>query len=162
MWGGRRCVALPVPTVAHSRVNYMIRLYGVWYVVKSTVRFPESVMDRVEEMVDEGVFSSKSEFQRFAVEFVLSEIDQYDPEMVDFEELRAEAFADGASAERSTPPSEEAEQFYEDAARVRQFAVRGEIATAEEYIDTTYPVTDPRCLLLDEFLDAYRESSSGD
>jgi len=117
-------------------------------------------MDRVEEMVDEGLFSSKSEFQRFAVEFVLSEIDEYDPEMVDFEELRTEAFSNGSPAQRGTQPSEETEQFYEDAARVRQFAVRGEIATAEEYIDTTYPVTDPRCLLLDDLLDAYRNGDT--
>jgi Arc/MetJ-type ribon-helix-helix transcriptional regulator len=113
-------------------------------------------------MVDEGTFSSKSEFKRFAVEFVLSEIDEYEPEMVDFEELRAEAFADGTPQTDRAQPSDETGQFYEDAARVRQFAIRGEIATAEEYIDTTYPVTDPRCLLLDDLLETYRGSEPSD
>lgn len=136
--------------------------YDMVYVVKSTVRFPESVMDRVEEMVEEGVFSSKSEFQRFAVEFVLSEIDEYEPEMIDYDELRREAFPNGSPIARGTQAPEEAETFYENAARVRQFAIRGNISTAEEYIDTTYPVTDPRCLLLDELLDSYRDSASDD
>ena len=112
-------------------------------------------MDRVEEMVEDDIFASKSEFQRFAVEFVLSELGEYDPEMVDFEELRSEVFvsepatADGDDAELT-------EAFYENAARVRQYAIRGDIETAEEYIDTAYPVTDPRCLLLDDLLEAYR------
>jgi Arc/MetJ-type ribon-helix-helix transcriptional regulator len=126
-------------------------------VVKSTVRFPDAVMEQVEEMVDRGVFSSKSEFQRFAVELVLSEMGTYEPEMVDFEELKTEAFPVGQSVRDSVPPCEESETFYEDAARVRQFAIRGEIDIAEEYIDTTYPVTDPRCLLLDDLLETYRQ-----
>lgn len=117
-------------------------------------------MQRVEEMVEEGMFSSKSEFQRFAVEFVLSEIDEYDPEMIDYDELRREAFSTGAPMTRGAQVPDETETFYENAARVRQFAIRGDIETAEEYIDTTYPVTDPRCLLLDELLDRYRDADT--
>jgi len=112
-------------------------------------------MDRVEEMVEEDIFSSKSEFQRFAVEFVLSELGEYEPEMVDFDELRTDLFA----SRPSTAGDDEAElngAFYENAARVRQYAIRGDVETAEEYIDTAYPVTDPRCLLLDDLLQAYR------
>ena len=123
--------------------------------VKSTVRFPEAVMDRVEEMVEDDVFSSKSEFQRFAVEYVLSELGEYEAEMVDFEEIRGELFEPGP-ATTDADDAELNEAFYENAARVRQYAVRGDIETAEEYIDTAYPVTDPRCLLLDDLLDAYR------
>ena len=123
--------------------------------VKSTVRFPEAVMDRVEEMVEDDVFSSKSEFQRFAVEYVLSELGEYDAEMVDFDEIRSELFASGPAA-NGHGDAELNEAFYENAARVRQYAIRGDIETAEEYIDTAYPVTDPRCLLLDDFLEAYR------
>ncbi|MDS0283133.1 transcriptional regulator [Haloarcula onubensis] len=122
--------------------------------VKSTVRFPEAVMDRVEEMVEDDVFSSKSEFQRFAVEYVLSELGEYEAEMVDFEEIRSELFASGSA--HADDDAELNEAFYENAARVRQYAVRGDIETAEEYIDTAYPVTDPRSLLLDDLLDAYR------
>ena len=123
--------------------------------VKSTVRFPEAVMDRVEEMVEDDVFSSKSEFQRFAVEYVLSELGEYEAEMVDFEEIRSELFVSPTTADAEAD-AELNEAFYENAARVRQYAVRGDIETAEEYIDTAYPVTDPRSLLLDDLLDAYR------
>lgn len=130
--------------------------------VKSTVRFPDAVMDEVEEMVDRGVFSSKSEFQRFAVEFVLSEMGSYEPEMVDFEELKAEAFPGGQPTRESPATPEDTEPFYENAARVRQFATRGQIDIAEEYIDTTYPVTDPRCLLLDDLLESYRPATDSD
>lgn len=112
-------------------------------------------MDRVEEMVEDDVFSSKSEFQRFAVEYVLSELGEYEAEMVDFEEIRGELFEPGP-ATTDADDAELNEAFYENAARVRQYAVRGDIETAEEYIDTAYPVTDPRCLLLDDLLDAYR------
>jgi len=112
-------------------------------------------MDRVEEMVEDDVFSSKSEFQRFAVEYVLSELGEYDAEMVDFEEIRSDMFASGPAA-NGHGDAELSEAFYEDAARVRQYAIRGDIDTAEEYIDTAYPVTDPRSLLLDDLLEAYR------
>lgn len=111
-------------------------------------------MDRVEEMVEDDVFSSKSEFQRFAVEYVLSELGEYEAEMVDFEEIRTELFT-SATAHAGVDADLD-DGFYESAARVRQYAVRGDIETAEEYIDTAYPVTDPRCLLLDDLLDAYR------
>ncbi|EMA27674.1 hypothetical protein [Haloarcula japonica] len=130
--------------------------------VKSTVRFPEAVMDCVEEMVAEGVFSNKSEFQRFAVEYVLSEIEDYEPEMVDFDELQKEVFQDPPASSGAEISPEINENFYENAARVRQFAIRGDIETAEEYIDTAYPVTDPRCLLLDDLLEPYRQRETED
>jgi len=111
-------------------------------------------MDRVEEMVEEDIVSSKSEFQRFAVEYVLSELGEYDPEMVDFEELKSELFVSPSTTGDGNADAELNEAFYENAARVRQYAIRGDIETAEEYIDTAYPVTDPRCLLLDDLLEA--------
>ena len=123
--------------------------------VKSTVRFPETVMDHVEEMVAEGTFSSKSEFQRFAVEYVLSETADYEPEIVDFDEISTELLPQKSVIQEAEETSGSIE-FLEIAARIRQLAVRGEIGTAEEYIDTHYPPTDPRSMLLDEFLTAYR------
>ena len=113
-------------------------------------------MDRVEEMVEDDVFSSKSEFQRFAVEYVLSELGEYEAEMVDFEEIRSELFVSEPARTNGHEDAELNEAFYENAARVGQYAIRGDIETAEEYIDTAYPVTDPRCLLLDDLLEAYR------
>jgi len=113
-------------------------------------------MDRVEEMVSEESFSSKSEFQRFAVELVLSEIAEYDPEMLDFDELRNQVLPKQSLIAEAEQSSGSDDEFYKTAARVRQFAIRGEIDTAEEYIDTSYPLTDPRSMLLDDFLETYR------
>jgi Arc/MetJ-type ribon-helix-helix transcriptional regulator len=127
--------------------------------VKSTVRFPETVMDHVEEMVEEGSFSSKSEFQRFAVEYVLSEVTDYDPEIVGFEEMCAETVRNGPVIPEAESTMEAEDGFMDVAARVRQLAVRGDVATATEYVDTHYPPTDPRNILLEDFLTAYRDSS---
>lgn len=124
--------------------------------VKSTVRFSEAVIDRIDELVEDGVFSNKSEFQRFATELLLTEIEDYEPEMLDFEELRDEALPSGAvigHGNRQDNPSE----FFRTATRVRQFAVRGDIAAATEVIDTQYPPSDPRCMILDDILDTYRQ-----
>ena len=112
-------------------------------------------MDRVEELVSGDQFSSKSEFQRFAVEYVLSEIDDYEPEMLDFEDVRDEVFPDHALG-REEPEGEGDGEFYQVAARVRQFALRGEVATARELIDTQYPATDPRAMVLDDIIETYR------
>ena len=127
--------------------------------VKSTVRFSETVMDRVEELVSGDQFSSKSEFQRFAVEYVLSEIDDYEPEMLDFDDVRNEVFPDHAVG-RTEPSGEGDGEFYQVAARVRQFALRGEIDTARELIDTQYPATDPRAMVLDDIIETYRTGDS--
>ena len=112
-------------------------------------------MDRVEELVSGDQFSSKSEFQRFAVEYVLSEIDDYEPEMLDFEDVRDEVFPDHALG-REEPEGEGDGEFYQVAARVRQFALRGEVDTARELIDTQYPATDPRAMVLDDIIETYR------
>jgi len=130
--------------------------------VKSTVRFPETVMDHVEQMVEEGSFSSKSEFQRFAVEYMLSEVADYDPQIVDFDEICMEVLPKESVIEEAETTPDPSGEFIETATRVRQFAVRGDIDTAEEYIDTHYPPTDPRSLLLDDLLRTYRnENDSG-
>jgi len=123
--------------------------------VKSTVRFSDAVMDRVEELVSGETFSSKSEFQRFAVEFVLSEIDDYEPEMLDFDDVRKDVFPEDSPLHGGDEVTDPSTEFYQIAARVRQFAIRGEIETARDLIDTHYPATDPRSLLLDDIVQTY-------
>ena len=127
--------------------------------VKSTVRFSEAVMDRVEELVSGETFSSKSEFQRFAVEYVLSEIDDYEPEMLDFDDVREQVFPKQTLVREAEPTGEPGTKFYHVTARVRQFAIRGDIETARELIDTHYSSSDPRCMLLDDVVEAYREQN---
>ena len=129
--------------------------------VKSTVRFPEEAMEGVEELVEGELFSNKSEFQRFAVEYVLSERTDYDPEMVGFEEICADVFPD-ANAPRAEQAADTSDEFVETAARVRQLAARGESETAAEYLDSRYPPTDPRSMLLEDLLVAYRDANYRD
>jgi hypothetical protein len=62
--------------------------------VKSTVRFPQEVLDKVEQVVEEGTCSNKSEFQRFAVEYVLSKAADHDPDIVDFDKICTDIFAE--------------------------------------------------------------------
>ena len=126
--------------------------------VKSTVRFPEEVMDKVEEMINEGACSHKSEFQRFAVEYVLSKATDHDPDVVDFDEICADIFPKQTEeyVTEAEPGSTEDGTFIQVATRVRQFGRRGKITTAEEYIDTHYPASDPRSMLLDDMLAPYR------
>ena len=130
--------------------------------VKSTVRFPEAVMDHVEQMVEEGSFSSKSEFQRFAVEYVLSEISDHEPQIVDFDEICMDVFPKKAAIQEAEPSAGPDTEFIEIAARVRQLAIRGDVATAREYVDTQYSPTDPRSMLLDELLVSYQETQHGE
>jgi hypothetical protein len=131
--------------------------------VKSTVRFPEEVLDKVEQMVEEGMCSNKSEFQRFAVEYVLSKATDHDPDIMAFDDIRTEIFADQEQTEdegEDIPPADPAsagdDTFIQIATRVRQFGRREQIQTAEEYIDTQYPASDPRSILLDDILVPYR------
>jgi Arc/MetJ-type ribon-helix-helix transcriptional regulator len=126
--------------------------------VKSTVRFPEEVMNKVEKMVDEGACSHKSEFQRVAVEYALSEATDHDPAVVDFDEIYTEIFPEQTEEyiAEAAPGATEEGTFIQIATRVRQFGRRGKITTAEEYIDTHYPASDPRSMLLDDMLAPYR------
>ncbi len=126
--------------------------------VKSTVRFPQEVLDKVEQMVEEGTCSNKSEFQRFAVEYVLSKATDHDPDIMDFDEIWTDIFADQTEGDilNAEPASAGDDTFIQVATRVRQFGRREQIQTAEEYIDTHYPASDPRSILLDDILAPYR------
>jgi Arc/MetJ-type ribon-helix-helix transcriptional regulator len=129
--------------------------------VKSTVRFSEEVMDKVEKTVDEGKCSNKSEFQRFAIEYVLSKAMDHDPDVVDFDEICTDLFpeqTEGYITEADSASTEDG-AFIQIATRVRQFGRRGKISTAEEYIDTHYPASDPRSMLLDDILTPYRNQA---
>ncbi|WP_435102714.1 ribbon-helix-helix domain-containing protein [Halarchaeum sp. P4] len=128
--------------------------------VKSTVRFPEEVLDAVEELVERDLFTNRSEFQRFAVECILAQVDEeYDPQMLDYDELHAEVFPEEHEDTTEGVPAEASmdEEFLQTAARVRQFAMRGKLETAEELVDTRYSPADPRALLLEDLLAGYRE-----
>jgi len=119
---------------------------------KETVRYPDEVVEAVEAVADEegGVFESKSEFYRFAAEYVLDTIrDDYDPESFDFEEIRAELEQRGDV----TGPRE---VFLDAVLAVRKHGLRGEFDAAEAVIDDRYDDGDVEAVVLEELLGTYR------
>ncbi|WP_435334917.1 hypothetical protein [Haloarchaeobius sp. TZWWS8] len=123
--------------------------------VKSTVRFSESTVDEIESLVEEGVFESKSEFYRFASEFILEQLsDDYVPSTVDFEDIKADVFQKDQLIEPAEGP-ESGLPFFESVATVRRFVLRGKVQDAEDFIDHHYNASSRDALLLEELLDAY-------
>lgn len=124
--------------------------------VKSTVRFPESVVGEIESLVDDGRFESKSEFYRFSTDYVLNQVlDEYEPETIDYEDIKAEVMPEqertlATDAETDQPP------FLESVSLVRKFALRGKFADAEDFIDHQYTAGDRHAILLEEILRLYR------
>ena len=128
--------------------------------VKSTVRFPESVVDEIESLVADEQFESKSEFYRFSADHVLDQmLDAYEPATIDYEEIRSEVIPDrnreiGADADADHPP------FFESVSFVRKLALRGNFSDAEDFIDHQYTPSDRHALLLEEILRLYQGASS--
>jgi Arc/MetJ-type ribon-helix-helix transcriptional regulator len=129
--------------------------------VKNTVRFHEDVVDEIERLVEDGVLESKSEFYRFASEYVLQRIsEEYEPHMVDYDSVRAELAPDDP---RTIGGEESIEAgsgipFLDSAAMVRKYALRGNFADAEDFIDHHYEAGERDAMLLEELLELYRES----
>lgn len=122
--------------------------------VKSTVRFPETVVEEVETLVEEGSFESKSEFYRFATDYILTQVvDGYTPKTIDFDEIESELL------DNVGPAAEETEElpFFESAVIVRQYALRGKFSDAEDFIDHHYTAGNRHAMLLEELLNAYRQ-----
>lgn len=121
--------------------------------VKSTVRFPEPVVEEIESLVDEGVVESKSEFHRFCSEYVLAQlVDDYEPTTLDFDDLRAALVEDAGGADDGI-------SFLESVLFVRKRALRGNVQDAEDFIDHHYDPHDRDAVLLEEMLSFYRESA---
>jgi len=120
--------------------------------VKSTIRFPEQTVDEIEALVDEGTFESKSEFYRFASEYVLEQIaEEYEPTSMDYEDIKGELFAEEPLIEDAE--NEAGIPFLESVAMVRKFVIRGKVNDAEDFIDHHYSPGDRSALLLEELLD---------
>ena len=123
--------------------------------VKSTVRFSESTVEEIESLVEEGVFESKSEFYRFASEYILEQLsDSYEPSTVDFDDIKADVFPEDQIIE-SAEDRESGLPFFESVATVRRFVVRGNPDDAEDFIDHHYATSSRDALLLEELLDLY-------
>ncbi|ELZ56434.1 MULTISPECIES: CopG family transcriptional regulator [Halorubrum] len=128
--------------------------------VKSTVRFPEPVVEEIESLVEEGQFESKSEFYRFSADYVLSRtLDEYEPETIDYEAIEAEVIPQterelGGDGDDDGPP------FFDSVAFVRKLALRGRFSDAEDFIDHQYVPGDRHAVLLEEVLRLYRADAA--
>ncbi|WP_435361009.1 ribbon-helix-helix domain-containing protein [Haloarchaeobius sp. DFWS5] len=128
--------------------------------VKSTVRFSESTVEEIESLVEEGVFESKSEFYRFASEYILEQLsDGYEPSTVDFQDIKADVFPNEQLIEPAEGP-QSGLPFFESVATVRRFVLRGKVQDAEDFIDHHYTTSSRDALLLEELLECYRKQYS--
>jgi len=121
---------------------------------KQTVRYPDGVVEAVEEVVEGGVFESKSEFYRFSAEYVLRTVDpEYEPESFDFEEIvdELESYAGTESRSGTETP------FLEAVAQTRKHALRGDFEAAEEFVDAAYRADRTEAVVLEELLAMYRD-----
>lgn len=124
---------------------------------KDTVRYPDEVVEAIDELVDDGMFESKSEFYRFSAEYVLTLVnDDHEVKTFNFEEVKSEldiSEYDGAAALGADGGT-----FFLDAViTVRKHGLRGDYEAAERFIDTHYDSTDQECIILEELLGTYRE-----
>jgi Arc/MetJ-type ribon-helix-helix transcriptional regulator len=130
--------------------------------VKSTVRFPESVVAEIESLVEDGQFESKSEFYRFSSDYVLAELlEEYEPETIDYEAIKSEVMPEaerelGADRDADHPP------FFESVSFVRKLALRGKFDDAEDFIDHQYVPSDRHAVVLEELLRLYRADAAAD
>jgi len=129
--------------------------------VKSTVRFPESVVGEIESLVESGQFESKSEFYRFSTDYMLNQLlDDYEPETIDYEQIRAEVMPRTAQNLGAGDADAEHPPFFESVAFVRKLALRGNISDAEDFIDHQYVTSDRDAVLLEELLQLYRKEAT--
>jgi Arc/MetJ-type ribon-helix-helix transcriptional regulator len=130
--------------------------------VKSTVRFPESVVGEIETLVEEDRFESKSEFYRFSTDYVLNQVlDDYEPETIDYAEIKSEVMPE-AEHELRTDADTDHPPFLESVSFVRRLALRGKFNDAEDFIDHQYAAGDRHAILLEELLRLYRGDVTAD
>ena len=124
---------------------------------KDTVRYPDEVVEAIDELVDDGMFESKSEFYRFSAEYVLTLInDDHEVETFNFEEIKSEL--DISEYDHAAALGTDGGTFFLDAViTVRKHGLRGDYEAAERFIDTHYDSTDQECIILEELLGTYRD-----
>ncbi|WP_318567609.1 hypothetical protein [Salinigranum marinum] len=119
---------------------------------KETVRYPDALVARIEAFVtDSTAFESKSEYHRFASEFLLSLLDpDHEPSVLGYGEI----FDDlGAELDDALAVGDgDEERFLETYIRVRRHLLHGELDEARATVDEAYDVTDREALLLDELI----------
>jgi hypothetical protein len=119
---------------------------------KETVRYPDALVARIETFVtDSSAFESKSEYHRFASDFLLSLLyPEHDPSVLGYSEIFNDIEGDIAPGFDRDGGADE--RFLETYIRVRRHLLRGDLDEARAVVDETYDVTDREALLLDEVI----------
>ncbi|SDR44591.1 ribbon-helix-helix domain-containing protein [Natronobacterium texcoconense] len=127
---------------------------------KDTVRYPDEIVEQIDELVDDGMFESKSEFYRFSAEYVLTLINpDHEVETFNFDEIKSEI--DISEEDHAKALGTDGGTFFLDSViTVRKHGLRGDYEAAERYIDTHYDPTDQECIILEELLGTYRDRST--
>jgi Arc/MetJ-type ribon-helix-helix transcriptional regulator len=122
---------------------------------KDTVRYPDAVVDEIDNLVERGVFESKSEFYRFSAEYVLAIVDdEYEAETFNYRELMDELDLD---EEPRLLGADGGRDFLDAVITVRQYGLRNDFEAAEQFIDKNYDATDRPGMILEELLRVYRD-----
>ncbi|WP_121745024.1 CopG family transcriptional regulator [Natronorubrum halophilum] len=126
---------------------------------KDTVRYPDEVVGAIDELVDDGMFESKSEFYRFSAEYVLTLINtDHEVKTFNFDEIKSEL--DINERDHASVVGADGGTFFLDAViTIRKHGLRGEYEAAERFIDTHYDSADQECIILEELLGTYRNKS---
>lgn len=121
---------------------------------KDTVRYPDQVVDKIESLVEDGTFESKSEFYRFSAEYMLELVSpEYDEKTFSYEELKTEL-----EIEFPSDVSEEYEdRFLDTVVTVRKYGLRGEFEAGYDFIDGETDAGSKAALVLEELLSMYRQ-----
>jgi Arc/MetJ-type ribon-helix-helix transcriptional regulator len=128
--------------------------------VKDTVRYPDAVVEQIEQLVEETPLESKSEFYRFSAELTLSLVDgEYAPEMFHFEDLQEEL---GVELTPDEPTATGESALLEALITVRKHCLRGDFDGAEAYIDENFVDIDRETMVLEEVLTLYRNRYTDD
>jgi len=130
---------------------------------KETVRYPDPLVTRIEELVaNSDTFESKSEFHRFASDFLLTLVDpDHDPTVLGYRDILQNLETD---RERSLIPPEDGAvesdtSFLSAYIQVRRYLLHGELDAARTYVNDTFERTAPQALLLDELIGRHRQDT---
>lgn len=132
---------------------------------KETVRYSDALVARIEELVGESaVFESKSEFHRFASDFLLGVLEpDHESSVLGFDDIREDLEAEsGVSLQSDDVATGDGDvPFLHSYLQVRRSLLHGDVAEARAYVDETYDIADREALLLDELIGRYRTRSAG-
>jgi hypothetical protein len=123
---------------------------------KETVRYPDALVSEVEAVVAASeAFESKSEFYRFASDFLLSVLDPtHEPSVLGYGDIVAEleSTTDGRLVPRDDGGETAAGPFLDAYIQVRRHLLYDDVEAARTVVGERYDATDREALLLDEVI----------